>query len=260
MNDVMIRIRKLSKRFGPKIVLDQLDLDVHRGESLVVIGGSGTGKSVLIKNIIGLLAPDSGQIMVDGQDTAGLTSKGWDQVRRKFGMLFQGAALFDSMSVFENVAFPLREHTTKSATDIKEIVRQNLELVGLANIFDKRPAELSGGMKKRVGLARALSMSPSIMLYDEPTTGLDPITGDAIDRLVVKLRDQLTMTSITITHDMASARRIATRIAMLYKGKIVEIGPPPQIMHSTNPIVAEFVKNRSPVLNPGTSHDTLGEF
>ncbi|MBN2057136.1 ABC transporter ATP-binding protein [bacterium] len=241
----MISIRRLCKRFDAKIVLDELDLDVYRGESLVVIGGSGTGKSVLIKNIIGLLKPDSGVIKVDGVNVAELETRGWRKFRRKFGMLFQGAALFDSMTVAENVAFPLVEHTSKSRAEIAVLAEEKLSMVGLAGISGKRPSDLSGGMRKRVGLARALAMEPAIMLYDEPTTGLDPITGDAIDRLIVKLRDQLHMTSITITHDMASAFRIASRIAMLYKGKIIQVDSPERIKTTDNSIVREFVKDRS---------------
>ncbi len=211
---------------------------------MVVIGSSGTGKSVLIKNVIGLLAPDSGDIYIDDQNITKLDTKGKSYVRRKFGMLFQGAALFDSLSVYENVAFPLKEHLRLTAEEIRRKVLEKLELVGLKNMKDVMPSELSGGVKKRVGLARALAMEPEIMLYDEPTTGLDPITGDVINKLIVEMQRKLNMTSITITHDMASAYRIAHRIAMLNQGKIIQVGTPEALKNTDNLIVKRFIEGR----------------
>ncbi len=241
----MITIRGLKKAFGTKIVLDGVDLDVMRGESLVIIGGSGTGKSVLIKNIIGLLSPDEGEIIVDGLAVRQLNSRGWQQLRRRTAMLFQGAALFDSMTIGENIAFPLREHFNLSAREIRERVNEKLNLVGLHDVDTLRPSQLSGGMRKRAGLARALAMEPKIMLYDEPTTGLDPIMGQLINRLIVSLRDKLGMTSMTITHDMKSAYLIGDRIAMLYRGKIIEQGTPAQIRTSDNPVVRSFIQGQA---------------
>jgi phospholipid/cholesterol/gamma-HCH transport system ATP-binding protein len=237
----MISLRGISKRFGTNQVLDGLDLEVERGETMVVIGGSGTGKSVLLKHIIGLLRPDAGEVVVDGVDVGGL--RGWElkEFRKKFGMLFQGAALFDSLRVLENVAFGLREHTRLTEAEIRERVRDKLARVGLHGVEHLWPAELSGGMKKRVALARALAMEPKILLYDEPTTGLDPIRADAINDLVVELRDQLHVTGVAITHDMTSAYKIADRIAMLYKGKIIAVGTPGEIRESADPVVRQFI-------------------
>jgi phospholipid/cholesterol/gamma-HCH transport system ATP-binding protein len=208
---------------------------------MTVIGGSGSGKSVLIKHIIGLLFPDRGQVTVDGQALNGLDEEGLNDVRKKFGMLFQGAALFDSLTVWENVGFGLRQHTKMSDQEIRAITTQKLALVGLKDVEDKMPVDLSGGMKKRVGLARAIAMDPQIILYDEPTTGLDPITADAINDLIVDLRKKLGVTSVAITHDMHSAYKISDRIAMLYKGEIQEIGTPDQIKGTANPIVKQFI-------------------
>ena len=237
----MISLRGLSKRFGTNQVLDGLDLEIERGETMVVIGGSGTGKSVLLKHIIGLLRPDAGEVVVDGVPVSRL--KGWElkEFRKEFGMLFQGSALFDSLRVLDNVAFGLREHRRLKEAEIRERVREKLALVGLHGVEQLWPSELSGGMKKRVALARALAMEPKILLYDEPTTGLDPIRADSINDLIVELRNRLKVTGVAITHDMTSAYKIADRIAMLYKGKIIAVGTPEQIRGSENPVVHQFI-------------------
>jgi phospholipid/cholesterol/gamma-HCH transport system ATP-binding protein len=238
---VMIEITNLYKSFGSLHVLNGVNLTVEKGESMTVIGGSGSGKSVLIKHIIGLLFPDKGQVTVDGQVLNGLDEEGLNDVRKKFGMLFQGAALFDSLTVWENVGFGLKQHTKMSDKEIRAVATQKLALVGLKDVEDKMPVDLSGGMKKRVGLARAIAMDPQIILYDEPTTGLDPITADAINDLIIGLRKKLGVTSVAITHDMHSAYKISDRIAMLYKGEIQEIGTPDEIKGTTNPIVKQFI-------------------
>jgi phospholipid/cholesterol/gamma-HCH transport system ATP-binding protein len=237
----MIEITNLFKSFGSLQVLSGVNLTVEKGESMTVIGGSGSGKSVLIKHIIGLLFPDRGQVTVDGQVLNDLDEEGLNDVRKKFGMLFQGAALFDSLTVWENVGFGLKQHTKMSDQEIRVIATQKLALVGLKDVEDKMPVDLSGGMKKRVGLARAIAMDPQIILYDEPTTGLDPITADAINDLIIDLRKKLGVTSVSITHDMHSAYKISDRIAMLYKGEIQEIGTPDEIKGTTNPIVKQFI-------------------
>ena len=241
----MIAIRGLSKRFGKKVVLDGLDLIVPKGKNTVVIGGSGTGKSVLIKCVVGLLRPEAGEILIDGQDILRMDERELVAVRRKFGMLFQGSALFDSMDVEDNVAFALRRLKIHPERHIKEVVEEKLSMLGLRDIQRLMPAELSGGMKKRVGLARAIASEPDILLYDEPTTGLDPIMADVINDLIISLRESIGVTSITITHDMASAYKIADFIAMLYKGKIIEVGTPEQIRTTSNPVVAQFVQGRA---------------
>jgi phospholipid/cholesterol/gamma-HCH transport system ATP-binding protein len=237
----MIEIVDVHKSFGAFHVLQGVNLRVEKGESMTVIGGSGSGKSVLIKHIIGLLFPDRGQIIIDGQDLNKLDEYGLNDLRMKFGMLFQGAALFDSLTVWENVGFALKQHTKLSDKEIRKMATEKLALVGLKDVEDKMPADLSGGMKKRVGLARAIAMDASIILYDEPTTGLDPINADAINDLIVDLRKKLGVTSVTITHDMQSAYKISDRIAMLYKGSIQEVGTPEQIKNTTNPIVRQFI-------------------
>jgi phospholipid/cholesterol/gamma-HCH transport system ATP-binding protein len=237
----MIEIIDLHKSFGSHPVLRGVNLTVEKGESMTVIGGSGSGKSVLIKHIIGLLFPDRGRVIVDGQVMNDLDEFGLNEVRKKFGMLFQMAALFDSLSVWENVGFSLKQHTKLSEREIRKIATEKLALVGLKDVEDKMPSELSGGMKKRVGLARAICMDAEIILYDEPTTGLDPITADSINDLIVDLRKKLGVTSVAITHDMQSAYKISDRIAMLYKGEIQEIGTPDQIRNTANPIVRQFI-------------------
>jgi phospholipid/cholesterol/gamma-HCH transport system ATP-binding protein len=241
----VIEIHGLCKRFGKKVVLDGLDLKVPSGRNTVVIGGSGTGKSVLIKCVVGLLRPDEGEILVDGEDITRMKEAELVRVRQKFGMLFQGAALFDSLDVGENVAFALRRLKMVTERQLRDVVEEKLSMVGLREIQRLMPAELSGGMKKRVGLARAIAAEPDILLYDEPTTGLDPIMADAINDLIISLRESLGVTSIAITHDMASAYKIADQIAMLYKGKIIEVGTPDEIRNTKNAVVAQFVQGRA---------------
>jgi len=239
--ETMILVKDVYKSFGQNHVLRGLNLTVKCGESMVVIGGSGTGKSVLIKCIIGLLHHDRGEIYVDGQEISHLQEREWNELRKKFGMLFQRDALFDSLTVWENVGFALHQHTKLSDGEIKDIVVEKLKLVGLQNVESLMPAELSGGMRKRVSLARAIAMEPAILLYDEPTTGLDPIMANVINELIVEMREKLDVTSIAITHDMVSAYRIADRIAMLYQGEIVEVGTPEEIKDSSNEIVRQFI-------------------
>lgn len=243
--DPKIRVVNLFKSFAEKEVLNGVNLEVRQGESMVVIGGSGSGKTVLIKCIIGLIQPDGGEIYVDGQEISALSEQEMNEVRKKFGMLFQGGALFDSLSVWENVGFGLRQHKKLSDQEIRRVATEKLALLGLRNIEDIMPAELSGGMKKRVSLARAIAMEPEILLYDEPTTGIDPVMADAINELIVRMREQLNVTSIAITHDMKSAYKIADRIAMLFQGEIIEVGTPEEIRDSSNPIVRQFIEGRS---------------
>jgi len=241
MSEPMIEITNLCKSFGSLQVLRGVNLTVEKGESMTVIGGSGSGKSVLIKHIIGLLFPDKGQVKVAGQVLNDLDDHQMNELRKKFGMLFQMAALFDSLTVWENVGFGLKQHTKLSDKEIRALATEKLALVGLKNVEDKMPVDLSGGMRKRVGLARAIAMDAEIILYDEPTTGLDPITADSINDLIVDLRKKLGVTSVAITHDMHSAYKISDRIAMLYKGEIQEIGTPDEIRNTTNPIVKQFI-------------------
>jgi phospholipid/cholesterol/gamma-HCH transport system ATP-binding protein len=241
----MIEIINLCKSFGDHKVLDNLNLSIKTGETTVIIGRSGCGKSVLLKHIIGLLKPDYGQVLVDGKDVTRMDEKELSALRLNFGMLFQGAALFDSLNVLENVGFNLIEHTNASAKEIKKAVKESLALVGLKGIENKKPAELSGGMRKRVGLARAICMRPQIMLYDEPTTGVDPIMGDAVNELVKELHNKLKVTGIAVTHDMTSAYKIADRIAMLYNGKIIANGTPEEIKSTKDPIVRQFITGAS---------------
>ena len=241
-----IRIRGLYKSFGDNHVLQGLDLDIGVGESVVVIGGSGTGKSVLLKCILGLLDPDAGSIEIDGKETVGLTGSDRDEVMAKFGMLFQGAALFDSLSVWENVAFGLIQGKGMDRKRAKELALEKLSQVGLGpEVASVWPAELSGGMKKRVSLARSIATNPEIIFFDEPTTGLDPIMGDVINDLIVKCVTDLGATALSITHDMASARKIAHRIAMLWQGKIIWIGPVSEIDRSGNDFVDQFINGRA---------------
>ena len=241
----MIRIEDVHKSFSDQEVLRGVSLHVRRGEILVVIGGSGAGKTVLLKHIIGLILPDRGRVIVDGTDLGGL--RRWDlkELRKKFGMLFQGAALFDSMTVGENVAFPLREHTHLRDPEVRSRVREQLADVGLHNVEEKYPSELSGGMRKRVGLARALALEPQIVLFDEPTTGLDPITSDVINRLILDTQRSLGITFVIISHDVKGALEVADRIAMLHEGTIVETGTPDEMRASPNPVVQQFLAGRS---------------
>jgi phospholipid/cholesterol/gamma-HCH transport system ATP-binding protein len=241
-----IRIRGLVMAFGPKVVLDHLDLDLMEGESLVVIGGSGTGKSVLLKCILGLLEPKAGTIEIDGEDVTHLKGRARDVVLARFGMLFQSAALFDSLPVWENVAFPLTQARHVPRAKARAIALKKLADVGLgADVGDLGPAELSGGMKKRVGLARAIAAEPSIIFFDEPTTGLDPIMADVINDLIIKCTRELGATALSITHDMVSARKIATRIAMLHGGRIIWTGPVATIDASGSAHVDQFIHGRA---------------
>ncbi len=241
-----IRIRNLCKRFGDNIVLDGLDLDIGVGESVVVIGGSGSGKSVLLKCVLGLLEPEDGSIEIDGESVIGLNAGERERINRKFGMLFQSAALFDSLKVWENVAFGLTQGLGKERGAARETALAKLADVGLtAEVAELWPAELSGGMKKRVGLARAIATEPAIIFFDEPTTGLDPIMSDVINDLIVKCVRELGATALSITHDLASARKIADRIAMLYKGRIIWHGPTAEIDRSGNEYVDQFIHGRA---------------
>lgn len=241
-----ISIRGLKKRFGSKVVLDGIDLDIGVAESVVVIGGSGTGKSVLLKCILGLLEPEEGSIKIDGQEVVGMGGREREAINTKFGMLFQSAALFDSMRVWENVAFGLIAAQKLPKAEAKKIAIEKLGQVGLPpQTGELYPAELSGGMKKRVGLARAIATQPEIIFFDEPTTGLDPIMSDVINDLIVDCVHVLGASALSITHDMASCRKIANRVAMLYQGKIVWDGPVDKIDHSNNPFVDQFIHGRA---------------
>ena len=241
MNEVMISLRQLTMAFGSKVVLDELDLDVYKGETLAVIGPSGSGKSTVIKVLTGLLAPTSGSVQIEGQETSGFDDDAWDELRCHMGVVFQYSALFDFLSVGENVAFGLRRHFKLPEDEIQRRVAALLEMVGMPGTQSMMPAELSGGMKKRVGLARALAMQPQVVFYDEPTSGLDPVMTMTISRLIRKTQQTLGVTSVLVTHDMESAYFAADRIAMLYKGKIVQVGTPDEIKRSSNPIVYAFV-------------------
>lgn len=241
-----ISVRGLEKSFGAKRVLDGLDIDCRVGESLVIIGGSGTGKSVFIKCILGLLHPERGSIRIDGVETVGMRRAGRGQLMQKFGMLFQGAALFDSLRVWENVAFGLTQGRGMERAKARRIALEKLAAVGLgAEVGELSPAELSGGMQKRVALARAIAAEPEIIFFDEPTTGLDPIMADVINDLIIKCVRELGATAVSITHDMVSARKIADRIAMLHGGKIIWHGPADEIDRSGNPFVDQFVHGRA---------------
>jgi len=241
-----IRLKNLHKRFGDKVVLNGLNLDVQKGESVVIIGGSGSGKSVSLKCLLGLLTPDGGDIQIDGKSIIGISEDDRDEINKKFGMLFQHAALFDSMTVLNNVTFGLTRGKGVSAEEAETIAYTKLEQVGLDESFAHRiPAELSGGQRKRVGLARAVALEPEIILFDEPTTGLDPVMGDIINELIVECTRDLGATTLTITHDMASSRIIADRIAMLYQGKIVWVGPRDRVDISGDPRVDQFINGRT---------------
>ena len=237
----MIEARNLQKSFSSHRVLDGVTFRVESGESVVIIGRSGGGKSILLKHIIGLSTPDSGEMLIDTENIAGMNERQLLKVRRKFGMLFQSAALFDSLTVAENVAFLLRRERKFSEKEIEQRVDETLEMVDLPGTQQKKPAELSGGMRKRVGLARAIIYRPEIVLYDEPTTGLDPVVADSIDRLILRVCERLKVTSVVVTHDMRSARRVAERILMLHQGRIYATGTPEEIFQSEDPIVHRFV-------------------
>ncbi len=241
----MIEVRNLKKSFGTQAVLDGVNFRIEPGESVVIIGRSGGGKSVLLKHLIGLTTPDSGEVLIDGENIGAMNERQLLAVRSKFGMLFQSAALFDSMSVAENVGFAFRHQKNLSSGEIGKKVAAALEMVELPGTENKKPSELSGGMRKRVGLARAIVYQPEIVLYDEPTTGLDPIVSDSIDQLILRVRDRLKVTTVVVTHDMRSARRLGYRILMLHEKKIYVTGTPDEIFNSTDPVVHRFINGIS---------------
>jgi phospholipid/cholesterol/gamma-HCH transport system ATP-binding protein len=247
----MIEVCNLEKSFGAHKILDGVSFCIERGESVVIIGRSGGGKSVLLKHLIALLKPDSGQVLIEGENIVPMDERQLLRVRRKFGMLFQGAALFDSMSVADNIAFAFRRDRSLPEDEITRKVAHVLDLVDLPGIEAKSPSELSGGMRKRVGLARAIVYQPQIVLYDEPTTGLDPIASDSIDKLILRVRDRLNVTSVVVTHDMRSARRLGQRILMLHESRIYATGKPEEIFNSSDPIVKQFVEGTSEPIAPG---------
>lgn len=236
----MIRLIEVSKSFGAHKVLDSITCDIEGGKITVFIGPSGVGKSVLIKQIVGLLKPDRGQIIIDGQDITAMREKDIYRLRRKFGMLFQDGALFDSLTVGENVAFPVVQHTKKKESEVKKIVAEKLSLVGLEGTEDMMPAELSGGMRKRVGLARAIALEPEIVFFDEPSSGLDPITANAIDRLILEMHRKLNITFVVISHDIYSTMTIGDKVGLLYEAKLTEFGTPEEIARSENPVLKDF--------------------
>jgi phospholipid/cholesterol/gamma-HCH transport system ATP-binding protein len=244
-NDPILRLRGVTKIFDREKVFDELDLDIDRGGTLVVIGRSGCGKSVLLKHLTGLMRPDAGAILFEGDDITRFDRKKIFQMRMHFGMLFQSSALFDSMSVGENVALPLRKHTALGDGEIERVVCEKLKLVGLTDVYDKFPAEMSGGMKKRIGLARAVVMNPQVVLYDEPTTGLDPIMADVINELIRTLQRELKITSVVVTHDIKSAYHVGDRIAMLHGGKIIFSGTPEEVRVADHPILRQFIEGRA---------------
>lgn len=240
----MIQLIDVHKAFGPKQVLQGFTLDVVEGETMVIIGYSGTGKSVAIKHIVGLLEPDAGQVVVDGLEVPKLSRRELYQLRARIGYVFQFAALFDSFTIGDNVAMGLRKQQELTDREIADRVQEALELVDLPNVAERFPAELSGGMRKRVGIARAIALRPKYILYDEPTTGLDPVTSAVIDQLMVRMRDRLGVTSIVITHDMRSAYTVGTRIAMLYQGRVRQVGTVEEIQHSKDPLVRQFIDGK----------------
>ncbi|HEV7298670.1 MAG TPA: ABC transporter ATP-binding protein [Tepidisphaeraceae bacterium] len=258
----LIELKNIHKRFGKLVVLNDLTLNIEAGQCLVIIGASGSGKSVMLKHIVGLLSPDSGEVWFDGQRVDTLAVRDLMTVRENFGFLFQMGALFDSLTVGENIAFPVIEHTTKTSDEVAEIVRQKLALIGLPGIEKKMPGELSGGQRKRVALARAIALNPKVILYDEPTTGLDPIRSDVINELIIKLQRELKVTSIVVTHDMTSALKVADRVVMLYEGKLVFDGTPEQLKATEEPIVRGFVmgeaseQDLSAIRNESASNST----
>jgi phospholipid/cholesterol/gamma-HCH transport system ATP-binding protein len=241
----MIELIGVRKAFNGLKVLEDCTLHIQRGETVVVIGRSGTGKSVLLKHLIGLMTPDSGQVVINGENTTEFGAPEWQTVRTRMGMLFQNAALFDSMSVWENVGLGLLEHTRLKRDEVYEIASRKLELVDLVGVQEKMPSELSGGMRKRVALARAIARDPELILYDEPTTGLDPITGEVINELIVRLRDTLKITAVAVTHDIASARKIGDRICMLHDGKMVGEARASDLDATDNPYLQQFIRGEA---------------
>ena len=244
-NGSIISLQDIEKELGGKPVLRGLTIEIQKGESVVIVGGSGQGKSVTLKHIIGLLQPDKGHVYVMGHDVCCMNTRELNEFRRHFGMAFQEGALFDSMNVFENIAFPLRRHTQMTEDEIRERVEECLEQVHLHNVETKRVSELSGGMRRRVGFARAISLKPDILLFDEPTTGLDPVISDVIADLIVEMDRTLNTTTVSITHDMKVAFKIADRVAMLHHGQIIEEGTPEQFQNSKNPMVQQFIEGRA---------------
>ena len=240
--EVIVSVNNLTKSFGSNIVTNNVSLDIYRGETFVIMGYSGSGKSTLMRLMTGGIKPDSGNIFVKGKDIARLYGNELDEIRRSYGMLFQYSALLDSLTVQDNVSLPLREHTKLAPDIIRIIVKMKLSLVGLRGYEDYYPSQISGGMKKRVGLARAIALDPGIVFYDEPTSGLDPVVGGVIDKLIKDLSEKLLITSIVVTHDMASVFNIADRVAMVHKGEVIAIGTPDEIKNSANPYVQQFIK------------------
>ncbi len=240
----MITLQDVHKQLAGQAILNGVDLEIERGETMVVIGRSGSGKSVTIKHMVALMRPDRGSVIIDGVDVSGLDERGIFALRRKFGVLFQSGALINWLSVYDNVALPLREHTELGEGEIDKKVHERLRLLDLAEHAGKMPADISGGMKKRAGLARAIVLDPEIVLYDEPTSGLDPVMASRINHLIIDVKEKLGMTSVVVTHDMDSAYTIADRIAMLYEGRIVQVGTPDEIRNSADPVVRQFVEGR----------------
>ena len=239
--EIAAKVENIVKKFGDRVILDGVNLEIYKGETFVIMGGSGCGKSTLLRHMIGTIKPDSGKVSLLGRDITDLSEDEMDKIKKRIGMSFQGSALFDSMTVGENVSLALREHTKLEESVINIVVKMKLELVGLRGFENLMPSELSGGMKKRVGLARAIAMDPEIVFYDEPTAGLDPIVAGVIDKLILDLSKKLSITSVVVTHDMGSVFRIADRIAMLYEGKAVEIGTKEEMKKSKNALVRQFI-------------------
>lgn len=255
-NDIVISARDLVVKYGERTVLNGVSLDIHRGETFVILGGSGSGKSTLLRNLVGLMTPYSGHIVFDGRDLMTMDAHERIELRKKIGMCFQGSALFGSMTVGDNVAMPLLEHTNLKRSTIDIMLKIKLELVGLGGFEDFMPSELSGGMKKRAGLARAMAMDPEVIFYDEPSAGLDPIVAAGLDALIIKLKKTFSMTSVVVTHELASVELIADRVCMLDQGKIVALGTLEEVRRSNNPFVQRFFA-REPIEENGDSQDYL---
>ncbi len=257
--EVLISVKNLAKNFGSRRILNGVTLDIYEGETLVVMGGSGCGKSTFLRHLIGAIRPDEGEVWMFGKNIAKANDEEMDQIRKKFGMLFQSGALFDSLTVGENIALPLREHTKLDENIISIIIKMKLELVGLRGFENLMPSQLSGGMKKRVGLARAIVMDPKIVFYDEPTAGLDPVMTGVVDKLTIDLTKKLQITSIVVTHDMNSVFRIADRIVMLHQGNVLQIGTPDEIRKTSNPTVKQFITGdaEGPISFMQTGNDYL---